>query len=115
MSSRAQRRLDFVQAKFCPRSERHEQQATGSLKISFLLALLGELAPNWTEGLANSDGCRPSQPRDSSISAISLYPATIRIDKFLNACRCVTGAARAMNGKRNGSELRATRKNDLGC
>jgi hypothetical protein len=32
---------------------------------------------------------QPPQPRNSFISAVSLCPATIRIDEFLNACRCL--------------------------
>src|SRR5260370_5698955 len=32
---------------------------------------------------------RPPQPRFSFLSATSTNPATIRIVKFLNACRCV--------------------------
>src|SRR5882724_3656090 len=31
-------------------------------------------------GLANSDGCRPPQPKKSLLSAASANPATIRID-----------------------------------
>src|SRR5258708_28335110 len=34
----------------------------------------------------------PPQPNNSFISPISLYPATIRIDKCLNACRCLEPA-----------------------
>jgi hypothetical protein len=48
--------------------------------------------------LNNSDGCRPPQPRNSFISAISLYPATIRIDKFLNAFRCLGPATSRHDG-----------------
>src|SRR5439155_23392596 len=40
-------------------------------------------------GIVQSVRIGPPQPRNSFISAISLYPATIRIDKFLNACCCL--------------------------